>query len=144
MAMRCDEAMTEEVETVGIGDSVMHAARRMRELDIGFLPVCQSDGMPVGTVTDRDIVLRVVAEGRPGSTAVQDVMSSDLVCCRPDDELGDAERMMRVNQVSRVLVVGDDGRVAGVISLADITRADGEPGAGKTLADVKEPQVPQH
>jgi CBS domain-containing protein len=116
----------------------------MRDLDVGFLPVCQSDGSPVGTLTDRDIVVRVVAGGRPASTAVQEVMSTELVCCRPDDEVKEAERLMRVNQVSRVLVVGEDGRVAGVISLADVTRADADPAAGKTLADVKERQPETH
>jgi CBS domain-containing protein len=141
--MRCDEAMTEEVETVGVRDSVMEAARRMRELDVGFLPVCQADETPVGTITDRDIVLRVVADGRPGSTAVEEVMSSELITCRPDDEVEEAERLMRVYQVSRVLVIGEDGKAAGVISLADIVRADAEPAAGKTLADIKEQQPPQ-
>jgi CBS domain-containing protein len=138
--MRCDEAMTEEVEVVGIGDNVLQAARKMRDLDVGFLPVCQSDGTPVGTITDRDIVLRVVAEGKPAATAVEEVMSSDLVTCRPDDDLGEAERLMRVHQVSRVLVIDEDGTVAGVISLADVARTDGEHHIGRTLVDVKDQQ----
>jgi CBS domain-containing protein len=136
--MRCDEAMTEDVEKLGLGDDVARAARRMRDADVGFLPICQSDGTPVGTLTDRDIVVRVVAEGRPPTTAVEEVMTSELISCRPEDDLSEAERLMRVYQVSRVLVIGEDGRVAGVISLADVTRADADPTAGQTLADIKE------
>jgi CBS domain-containing protein len=138
--MRCEEAMTEEVETIGLREPVWQAAQRMRELDIGFLPVCQADGTPVGTLTDRDIVLRVIAEGRPASTAAEWVMTTELVCCRPDDEVSEAERLMRVHQVSRVLVLGEDGKVAGVISLADVVRAEAEPGL--TLADIKESPPP--
>jgi CBS domain-containing protein len=135
--MRCEEAMTEEVETVAITDTVLQAARRMRELDIGFLPVVQEDGTPVGTITDRDIVVRALAAERPPTTRVDEVMSPDVVCCRPDDEVEEAERLMRANQVSRVLVVDETGQVAGVISLADVARADTEPEAGETLSDVK-------
>jgi CBS domain-containing protein len=137
-AMRCEEAMTEEVETVGTTDTVLQAARTMRDLDVGFLPVCQGDGAPVGTITDRDIVLRVVAEEQPASTAVEEVMSTELISCRPGDDVGEAARLMRVYQVSRVLVIGEDGRVAGVISLSDLSRSDDEPEVGQTLADLKE------
>src|SRR5256885_4877786 len=136
--MRCEEAMTEEVETVATNDTVVQAACRMRDLDVGFLPVCQSDGAPVGTITDRDIVLRVVADGLALNTPVEEVMSPDLISCRPGDDVSEAERLMRVYQVSRVLVIGEEGRVEGGISLSDLPRSDGEPAVGKTLADGKE------
>jgi CBS domain-containing protein len=138
--MRCEEAMTEEVQTIGLREPVWQAAQRMRDLDIGFLPVCQADGTPVGTLTDRDIVLRVIAEGRPASTAVEWVMTTELVCCAPEHDVAEAERLMRVHQVSRVIVIGEDGKVAGVISLADVARAEAEP--GPTLVDIKQDTAP--
>jgi CBS domain-containing protein len=136
--MRCEEVMTREVETIAPSATVVEAARRMRGLGIGFLPVCQSDSTPVGTVTDRDIVLRAVADEKPLSTAVEEVMTGEVVACRPHDELERAEELMRTNQVSRVLVVDDDGRIAGVISLADVARYELEREVGHTLADVKQ------
>jgi CBS domain-containing protein len=136
--MRCDEVMTREVETIAPTATVLDAARRMRDLDIGFLPVCQSDDTPVGTLTDRDIVVRAGAEERPLHTPVEEVMTGEVIACRPSDDLERAEELMRTNQVSRVLVVDDDGRIAGVISLADIARYELEREAGHTLADVKQ------
>jgi CBS domain-containing protein len=136
--MRCDEVMTREVETVLPTASILEGARRMRDLDVGFLPVCEANGAPVGTLTDRDIVVRAVAEQTSYQSPVEDVMTADVVACRPEDDLERAEELMRANQVSRVLVLDDDGRIAGVISLADIARYELEREAGHTLADVKQ------
>jgi CBS domain-containing protein len=135
--MRCEEVMTREVECLKSTDTVANAARRMTELDVGFLPVCRADGAPVGTLTDRDIVLRVVAQQRPFSTHVDDVMTPDVVSCRPDDDVTRAEQLMRINQVSRILCIDDDGQIAGVISLADISQYEVDTEAGKLLAEVK-------
>ena len=143
--MLCEEVMTQEVATVQPQDSVLAAARQMRELDVGFLPVVQSDGAPVGTLTDRDIVLQVVAEERaPASTRVEQVMSSDVVTCSPEDDVRRAEELMSAHQISRVLCVDSDGSVAGVISLGDIAEAEAERTAGRTLSDVKLEQPPTH
>jgi CBS domain-containing protein len=135
--MRCEEVMTREVESLKSTDTVAEAARRMSELDVGFLPVCRSDGAPLGTLTDRDIVLRVVAQHRAYTTQVQDVMTPDVVSCRPDDDVTRAEQLMRLNQVSRILCMDDDGQIAGVISLADISQYEVDTEAGKLLAEVK-------
>src|SRR4051794_26822973 len=125
--MVCEEIMTSEVGSVAIGQTVVDAARVMRELNVGFVPVCQSDDTVLGTLTDRDIVLRVVAADRAPSTAVvQDVMSNDLVACRPEDDVRVAERLMRANQVSRVLVIDEAGKLAGVISLSDLAQYENE------------------
>src|SRR5205085_6414264 len=94
--------------------------------DVGFLPICRSDGAPVGTLTDRDIVLRVVAQHRAYTTQVDDVMTPDVICCRPDDDVTRAEQLMRLNQVSRILCMDDEGQIAGVISLADISQRSEE------------------
>jgi CBS domain-containing protein len=135
--MRCEEVMTREVECLKSTDTVAEAARRMSELDVGFLPICRSDGAPVGTLTDRDIVLRVVAQHRAYTTQVDDVMTPDVICCRPDDDVTRAEQLMRLNQVSRILCMDDEGQIAGVISLADISQYEVDTEAGKVLAEVK-------
>lgn len=135
--MRCDEVMTREVEVLSFTEPVVEAARKMRDLDVGFLPVVGSDGGALGTLTDRDIALRVVANERPLTTRVEEVMTSRVVTCRPQDDLRRAEELMRANQISRIIVVEDDGRVAGVISLADIALTEREGKTGQVLADVK-------
>jgi len=135
--MRCEEVMTREVECLKSTDTVAEAARRMSELDVGFLPICRSDGAPVGTLTDRDIVLRVVAQHRAYTTAVDEVMTPEVISCRPDDDVTRAEQLMRLNQVSRILCMDDDGQIAGVISLADISQYEVDTEAGKLLAEVK-------
>jgi CBS domain-containing protein len=143
--MRCEDVMTGELEVATVGETVLSAATKMRDMNIGFLPVCSSaDRSAVGTLTDRDIALRVVAEERPSSTLVEEVMSPDLVACRPQDDLKIAEELMRTNQVSRVLCIDDGGRVAGVISLADIAQYDSERRAGQLLADVTEREFHVH
>jgi CBS domain-containing protein len=142
--MRCEDVMTGELELLRVEDSVQDAARKMRESNVGFLPVCRPDQACVGTLTDRDIALRVVAEGRPLKTRVEEVMSSDLVACRPQDDLRVAEDLMRTNQVSRVLCIDDGGRVVGVISLSDIAQYDSERRAGELLADVTEREFRVH
>jgi CBS domain-containing protein len=134
--MRCEEVMTREVECLKTTDTVSEAARRMSELDVGFLPVCR-DGAPVGTLTDRDIVLRVVVHHRAYTTQVDQVMTPEVVSCRPDDDVTRAEQLMRTNQVSRILCIDDDGRIGGVISLADISQYEVETESGKLLAELK-------
>lgn len=142
--MRCEEVMTREVECLKTTDTIVEAARRMSELDVGFLPVCRADGAPVGTLTDRDIVVRAVAQQRSHGTHVDEVMTPDVVSCRPDDDVTRAEQLMRINQVSRVLCIDDDGQIAGVISLADISQYEMEGESGKLLADVKGSEAHLH
>jgi CBS domain-containing protein len=144
MSMRCEEAMTREVECLNSNDSVVEAARRMKEADVGFLPICRTDGTAVGTVTDRDLCLRVLADQQPYTTEVQDVMTPNVISCRPDEDVSRAEQLMRANQVSRILCVDDDGQIAGVISLADISQNEGESEAGKLLADLKQSEASVH
>jgi CBS domain-containing protein len=134
--MRCDELMTAEVEVARAGETVRDAARKMRDLNIGFLPVIDAADLVQGVVTDRDITLRVVAEGLPGSTPVEEVMTEDVVSCHPHDDVRRAEQLMRVNQKARVLCIDDDGRVAGVISTADIAQYEDEGRTGNLIGDV--------
>jgi CBS domain-containing protein len=133
--MRCQEIMKSSVESIKESDSAQTAARKMREANVGFLPVCDDAQRPLGTVTDRDLALRVVAENRSMATAVRDIMTKQVVSCRPMDEVTDAARMMAQKRKSRIMVVDDDGRLTGVISLSDIAVRDGAH-AAQTLGQV--------
>jgi CBS domain-containing protein len=136
--MRCDEVMTSEVEILRTRDTVREAARRMRDLDIGFLPICDDAQDLAGVLTDRDIALRVVAEGLSHDVAVVEVMTEDVITCRADEEVERAETLMRTNQKARIVCLDDAGRVAGVISLADLAQYEDERRAANVVADVTE------
>jgi CBS domain-containing protein len=92
-------------------------------------------------VTDRDIIVRAIAEGRdPRATEVRDVMTSEIVCCREDDDVRHAAKLMQDSQLRRLLVVNEEGRLVGIVSLGDIVLQTGDDKlAGKTLEKVSEP-----
>jgi CBS domain-containing protein len=140
--MRCDEIMKRDIECVNAKDSVQTAARKMRDQNIGFLPVCEERAMKVvGTITDRDICIRVCADDMPASkTAVGDVMTREVVACAPEEEIGRAQELMRRHHKSRLLVAGDDGKLVGVISLSDIVQHQAE-AAAQTLREVASREV---
>lgn len=134
--MKCRELMKTKVERVDAEDSVLAAAERMRTFDLGFLPVCDGAGKPVGAITDRDIVLRCVAPQKPLTTRVSDVMTRDVVFCRPDADLREAEVVMVTAQKSRLMVVDEHGVLVGVISLSDIAGHETSRRTAKTLEGV--------
>lgn len=139
--MQCKDFMRRPVAFVKHGETVAVAARQMRDSNVGFLPVCDSAGRVLGVLTDRDIAVRVCAEDlSPTRTRVEEVMSEEIVACRPTDNLGDAEERMSAEQKSRILIVSDDGHALGVISLSDIAAAL-DPRAAETLRDVSEREV---
>jgi CBS domain-containing protein len=142
--MRCEDLMTVEVGTVRVGEDVCAAARTMRELNVGFVPVCQGNGVVVGVLTDRDIAIRVVAEGRPPDTKVEDVMSEDLVACLPQADIGEAERLMRAYQVNRILLIDDDARLAGVISITDLAQVEDARKVGQVFGEISGREVGTH
>jgi len=142
--MRCEELMTSEVEVLEARTSVREAARRMRDLNIGFVPIVDDAEELVGVLTDRDVVLRVVAEARATSTPVEDVMTEEVITCSPDDEVERAEELMRANQKARLVCVDEAGHVAGVISLADIAQYEDERRAAQLFADVTEREADVH
>lgn len=139
--MRCEELMSRDIACVTGDDDVVTAARLMKDKDIGFLPVCDETNKAIGTLTDRDVTIRVVAEGKPTSTKVREVMTTEVVSCSQDDDVDDAARLMAQHEVSRILIT-DGGKPVGVISLGDLASQD-EDDAGDTLAAVKE-GVEQH
>ncbi len=133
--MRCEELMKQKIECVGPTDTGRDASQKMRDANVGFLPVCDNDGRVLGTVTDRDIAIRIVADDLPSGTPIERVMTKEVVACRESDDLTEALRLMRENHKSRVMVVDDDGRIRGVISLSDIARiAAGE--SAETLREI--------
>jgi CBS domain-containing protein len=134
--MRCEDIMTSEVEVLRHSQTAREAAQLMRDLNIGFLPICDDAKQLVGVLTDRDIALRVVAEDRPSSVAVAEVMTEEVITCSPEDDAERAEQLMRTNQKARLVCVDDTGRVVGVISLADLAQYETERRAGQVVADV--------
>jgi CBS domain-containing protein len=132
MARTVEEIMTYDPRTVDAGASVTDAARVMREGDIGDVIVVQ-EGQVNGIVTDRDIVIRAIAEGRdPDSTRVSDVVTSDPIALEPQQSVDDAVQAMREHDVRRLPVV-KDGRPVGIVSLGDLA-VEREPDSA--LADI--------
>jgi CBS domain-containing protein len=127
------DVMTQNPRTVDAGSPVIEAARLMKEEDVGSVPVLDN-GRLIGTLTDRDIVLRVVTEGRdPQSTKVMEVASSDLVTIDPQQNLDEALRMMATHQVRRLPVVEEDGYLVGILAQADAAREASEKKVGETV-----------
>lgn len=122
--MQCREVMSRVPSFLRTEQSVAEAAEMMREQDVGFLPICDPQSKVLGALTDRDIVLRIVAARRSLDTAVRDVMSPECVTCRQDDELDKAEELMEKHQVSRVMCVDNDGTLVGILGMADVARRD--------------------
>lgn len=138
--MRCSEIMKTDLECVSPRTSVRFAAIKMKDQGIGFLPVCDEDMRPVGTLTDRDIAVRVVAEGASSDAPVESCMTKGVVDCRPSDSIEDARELMEQHQVSRIVCTSSQGRIEGIISLSDIVDLDEESGA-QTLRRVSEREV---
>jgi CBS domain-containing protein len=135
--MRCDQVMKRDLECVAPGDTVDEAACRMRDANVGFLPVCEQSMKVLGTITDRDITIRVVAEKKPSNTRVSDVMTREVIACRPGDDLQDAEELMARHHKSRIMCI-DNGRLVGVISLSDIAQKERGARASDTLRKISE------
>lgn len=118
--MQVCEIMTPHAECTSPEATLQMAARRMRELDCGSLPVCENDRL-VGIITDRDITIRGVAECMgPATTLVRDVMTRGVACCFDDQEIGEAADIMEQKQIRRLAVLDHDNRLVGIISLGDL------------------------
>jgi CBS domain-containing protein len=137
--MLVHEVMTQQVELVGPNDSIQQAAKAMARIDAGILPVAEGDRM-IGMITDRDIAVRAVAEGRdPARTLVREVMSPEVRYCFDDDDVADVADNMAEQQVRRLPVVNRDKRLVGIISLADIAREREPRAAGEALQGIARP-----
>lgn len=139
--MQIADAMTRDVQVISPDQSLVDAARLMADCDCGVLPVAENDRL-VGMITDRDIVIRGLAEGKSPDTRIQDVMSADVKYCYEDDDIDDVAQNMGDLQVRRLPVVNRDKRLVGIVSLGDIATTDEEP-AGEALSSISEPST-QH
>jgi CBS domain-containing protein len=138
MSQRIREIMTSNPSTVELDKTVVDAARIMKQEDAGVVPVTEN-GRLTGMVTDRDIAIRVVAEGKdPKSTAVREVASSNLVTIDPEQDLDEALRLMAQHQVRRLPVVEEGGRLVGVVAQADVARQGDDTQTGKVVQEISE------
>jgi len=134
---RVSELMTRGVRTLAPSDPVALAAQAMDELDIGAVPVCDGQRL-MGMLTDRDIVLRVVAQKRSPDTALSEVMSKDIKWCTDSDEVERVMDQMASHQIRRMPVVDRDRRLVGMLSLGDIASAGGRELTGELTQSVAE------
>jgi CBS domain-containing protein len=117
------DVMSADPRAVDAEKPVAEAAKMMKNEDVGLTPVVEGDRL-VGTLTDRDIAVRVVAEGRdPGSTPVGEVASTNVVTVTPQQDLDDALSLMAQHQIRRLPVVEEDGRLVGVVAQADVAKS---------------------
>jgi CBS domain-containing protein len=136
MSKSISEVMTANPCSIDADRPVAYAAKMMRDEDVGLAPIVEGDRL-VGTLTDRDIVTRLVAEERdPGSTPVSEIASSDPVTVDSQQTLDDALRLMAQHQVRRLPVVEPDGRLVGVVAQADIAREAGERQTGELVEEI--------
>ena len=134
--MRVCDAMTRDVRVARPDQSLHEAARIMADCEIGSLPVGDHDRL-VGMITDRDIAIRAVAQGKsPDQTQVREVMSQEVKYCYDDQEIADVARNMGDIQVHRLPVVNRDKRLVGILALADVAKCEGEKPAGEAVCGI--------
>jgi CBS domain-containing protein len=138
--MQVHDIMTRGCECISPDRTLQEAAQRMKALDVGPLPVCGEDRL-IGMITDRDIVLRAVAEGLdPKSVRVRDVMTPNVTWCLEDQDVAEAARLMRDKRIRRLVVLNRDKRLVGILSLGDLAvDAGDERLAGQTLERISAP-----
>lgn len=138
--MQLKEIMTADVEVIRPESSIADAAKKMRSLDVGSLPVCDGERL-VGMITDRDITIRATADGRdPKNTLVRDCMSPEIVYCFEDQSAEEAERLMQEKQIRRLPVLTREKQLAGIIALGDLaTKTDDVQQVGRTVREISEP-----
>jgi CBS domain-containing protein len=136
MAHSVRDVMTQGPRSVRRGSSVVEAARIMRDEDVGVVPVVEGDRI-VGMLTDRDITLSVVAEGKdPQSTKAEEIASSELVTVDPQQDLDEALRLMARHQVRRLPVVEEDGKLVGILAQADVARHASDEQTGEVVEEI--------
>jgi len=133
--VKVSEVMTAQVVTAKPADTIQDVAGIMKRVDTGAVPVFE-DGKVVGLITDRDIVLRVVAEAGNLTGPVSDAMSDEVQSCHEDDNVADAAAQMANHQLRRLIVTDDDGNLAGILSLGDIAVDYGNKQVGHTLEEI--------
>lgn len=134
--MKVKEIMTRNIEVLDSNTSIQEAAEKMKELDVGYMPVTVGKDV-VGIITDRDVVVRVVAQGMiPEEARVVDGMTQELLACGEDDDIETAAKSMGKHKVRRLVVMDSDRKLAGVVSLRDMALNLEPQRAGKMLAQI--------
>ena len=138
MGKNVRDAMTTNPRSIESSTAVSEASRLMKTEDVGSLPIVDGDQL-VGMVTDRDIVIRVVAEKKdPQSTTVGEIASRDLVTIDPEQDLDEALRLMAQHQVRRLPVAEEDGRLVGILAQADVAREGEDKKTGQVVQEISE------
>ena len=138
MGRTISEFMTSNPRTVEPSTTIVEAARIMRDDDVGSIPIVESDQL-WGTITDRDITIRAVAESRdPERTTAGEIASRDLVTIDPQQDLDEALRLMAQHQVRRLPVVEEDGRLVGIVAQADIAQIGDDARTGETVQQISQ------
>ena len=142
--MQLRDIMTTDVECVSPETTLREAAEKMRQLDVGPLPVCDNDRL-IGMITDRDIVVRAIAEGHdPRTTTVRQTMTEGVDFCFEDDDVSAAAGKMQDKQIRRLAVLNSDKRLVGIVSLGDLAvRTGDDEQSGETLEEISEPAKPR-
>jgi CBS domain-containing protein len=143
--MKIKEIMTSDVETVQPSDTLQAAAQKMRERDIGFLPVFDGEQL-IGAVTDRDLAVRAIADGaNPREILGRDIMTAPVVYCIEDQDVEEAARLMQLNRIRRLVVLGGkDNRLVGVLSLGDLVGTVDDSLTDRVLRGVSTPATAAH
>lgn len=136
--MKVSEVMTTEVETISSEQTAREAASFMLRADAGSIPVCDN-GKVIGIITDRDIAVRGVAEGRGPDTPVSELMSDGIICAHEDEEVNSVAKRMSEEQVRRIPVLDLDENLVGIVSLGDLTREANGEAAQEALEGVSSP-----
>jgi CBS domain-containing protein len=141
--MKISEVMTRSPEVVRPEATVQEAARKMDQLNVGALPVCDGDRL-VGMITDRDITVRATSAGKaPDRCRVQDAMSADVDYCYVDDNVNDAAEKMQERQIRRLPIIDRDQRLVGIVALGDLATDVNKPKTvASTLEKISEPSTP--
>ena len=136
--MKVCDAMSRDVQVASPTQSIRDAARIMAKIDAGALPVGENDRL-VGVITDRDITVRAVAEGKAPTTKIRDVMSQEVLYCFEDQDLDEVAQNMADMKVRRLPVVNRDKRLVGIISFGDLARNEDTDTAGQAISTISEP-----
>jgi CBS domain-containing protein len=131
------DAMTSKPKTIEPSTTAQEAARIMKSEDIGSLPIVEGDKL-AGVVTDRDLAIRALAEGKSPDTAVSEIASKDVVTVDPDQTIEEAARLMAKHQVRRLPVVEEDGRLIGVLAQADVAQSGHDTLTGETVQQISQ------
>jgi CBS domain-containing protein len=136
MGKKIQDLMTKNPRTVTADATLAVAASIMRDEDAGVVPIVDAENHVVGVITDRDIAVRAVAEGKDVQTTVRDIASQDLVTVDPQQDLDEALRLMAKHQVRRLPVVEEDGKLVGIVAQADVAKAGDDARTGEVVEQI--------